>query len=415
MRSLASLGLVLAGCLARPSEPSEPAPAPLPIPPPPPALASPGEPACVPEGGDAARCCPSRLGFDPGLVRERCGWSSYLGERAELACVHAFTDATGERVEVFVTPLVGLDLAHALAIHMAGLTSVGAAEPERWTAGEQGGELVVSEHEGFAWAFVPGWPALRRVGWARASCSDEAMLALLRTMSDAPPQRAGERPLPDMPIDLDAPVALTGLLADRSARASDATALVLPEAAPRFADALLELAARDELDGYLALLAPAARWGLPDRRQLGGRPIAGSTSEARTSFVALRRAAARLPTTTKLACPQPSRRARQALQRGEQLQWCFWISDDGLDVLALGLRSVDGFARLDYLGVFPEPPGEPVFTRGEPPPPPSTPPVPIDCDDPHTRDPDVCAPPEPVDPALDPAAYENQRPASTMR
>jgi hypothetical protein len=91
---------------------------------------------------------------------------------------------------------------------------------------------------------------------------------------------------------------------------------------------------------------------------------------------------------------------RQALQRGEHLQWCFWISDDGLDVLGLALRSHAGAAKLEYLGLFPQRPAGLLEVRGEPPSPPPTPAAPLECGDPHARDARRCDPPpdlEPVD------------------
>lgn len=395
--SASLLALLLLGCLARPSEASTPAPlaAPEPLTPPPSLAVPEHELGCVPEGGDASRCCPSRLGFDPALALARCGWSSYLGEHAELACVHAFTDAQGERVEVFVVSLVGLALARALELHAAGLGEH-ASPLERWTDAA-GGELITSEHEGFAWAFVAGWLSPRRVAWSTAQCELGSMLEVVRAMSRSAPEPGGEQPLPPLAVDVDAPADRVGLLA-RTHEAITPDALRLPDDAPRVAAALLDALARDDLDAYLALLAPAARWGLPDRRQLGGRAIGNTREAARTSFVAFAHAAARLPSSSEVRCPMPSRRMRQALQRGEHLQWCFWISDDGLDVLTLALRSHAGVAKLEYLGLFPERPSGLLEVRGEPPPPPLTPAAPLECGDPHARDAQRCAPPPDVEP-----------------
>jgi hypothetical protein len=392
MRSLVALGIItLAACVARPVEdaaiPAESLATPA-------ALVDVGSDACVPLDGDPASCCPSRLGLDTAQVRDRCGWAEYLGERSELACVHVFRDAQGQTIELRVTPILGLGLAQALALHDTGLLDLEVTR-EVSPASATGGEITRITHAGRSWAFVPGWPQGRRVSWLADDCADDRMLAVLRSMSEAPVDPAGAIALPRWSIDLEAPVELAGLLLDRPVPSRDAAALRLPDDAPAFAEAVLDRAAADDLAGLLGLLTPDARWGLPDRRQLGGRPIGSTLEQARPSFVALRRSAARLTDATS-TCPEPDRRLRAALVRGEHLQWCYWVSADGFDILALGLRSIDGHARLEYLGVFPERPSELITTIGEPPPPPLLPAVPVVCGDPHHHDPLRC--PEPAEP-----------------
>lgn len=348
---------------------------------------------CVPFAGEASNCCPSRLGLDPELVRDRCGWSEYLGERSELGCVHVFRDREGEPVELRITPIVGLTLARALELHERGFIDLDPALVERevWTA--SGGEITWTGYEGRRWAFVPGWPEPRRVGWQTRDCADEPMLEVLRQMSEAPIDPAGAIALPRLDVDLDAATPRTGLLA-RAPKSSDwsgdPTRARLPDDAPAFADALIDRVAADDLEGLLALLAPEARWGLPDRRQIAGRPIGATLEQARPAFVALAHAAARMASDTPVNCPAPDRRLRAALARGELLQWCYWVSDDRLDVLALGLRSVEGHARLEYLGLFPERPSEPIEASGEAPVPPSSPRPPVVCGDPHQHDVEHC-------------------------
>lgn len=344
--------------------------------------------ACVPFAGDPANCCPSRLGLDTAMVRDRCAWPEYLGERSELGCVHVFRDAQARTIELRVTPIVGLTLAHALALHDTSFVDLELIREVRPTS-EPSSEITWTRHEDRNWAFVPGWPQPRRVSWLADDCSDDSMLAVLQAMSSSPIDPAAAIALPELELDLDAPVTIAGLLLDRPVVSRDPAQLRLPDDAPVFVEAVLDRAAADDLAGLLGLLTPEARWGLPDRRQLGGRPIGSTLEQARPSFVALRRAAARMTDATS-TCPEPDRRLRAALDRGEHPQWCFWVSADGLDVLALGLRSVDGHARLEYLGVFPERPSEPVTTVGEPPPPPLRPPVEVVCGDPHHHDPLRC-------------------------
>ncbi|MFV8753379.1 hypothetical protein ACNOYE_22750 [Nannocystaceae bacterium ST9] len=410
MRSLALLGIItLAACVAPLVEiaeaPVDPTPPPTPTP-----IHAARSDACVPLDGDPAHCCPSRLGLDPELARDRCGFAEYLGERSESACVHVFRDRDDREVELRVTPIVGLTDAGALALHRSSFVE-GELALDVWTAGEAG-EITWTSHADRSWAFVPGWPQPRRVSWQTSECGQPAMLELLRSMAAAPIDPAAAIALPIFTIDLDAPVELAGLLIDRPAARPDADRLRLPDDAPAFAQALIDRAADDDLAGWLDLLGPGARWGLPDRRQIGGRPIGASPDAARPSFVALRRAAARLSGEPK--CPAPDRRLRMAVWRGEHPQWCFWVSDDGLDVLALGLRSVEGHARLEYLGLFPERPHALLESVGEPPAPPlhPSPTDSINCGDPHHDDPIRCPAAIEPEPAPD---QPNQRPASTMR
>lgn len=410
MRSLVSLGiLVLGACVARPLELAEvqaesSARASLPS-------AEGRSDACVPLDGDSTSCCPSRLGLDPQLVRERCGWSEYLGERREISCVHAFRDRRGERVELRVTGILGLGFARALELLEASFVEIDGVEREVWKAEPEGGEISRVAYEGDSWALVGGWPDPRRVSWRTRDCADEAMLVVLGQMSAAPIDPAGATAVPEFDLDPDEPIDRAGLLADRSASTYDVTDSRLPDDAPAFAEAVIDRAAANDLAGFSSLLAPEARWGLPDRRQLGGRPIGSSTSDAGPALVALRQAAVRMTTGAAPDCPAPDRRMRAALARGEYPQWCFWLSDDGLDVIALSLRSIEGQVRLEYLGVFPRRPTEPLGVIGEPPPPPLSPRPSIHCGDPHHHDLVRC--PELAEP--EPETQLNQRPASTIR
>ncbi len=364
---------------------------------------------CVPLDGNPATCCPSRLGLDPEFVRDRCGWSEYVGERSEISCVHGFRDRLGEPVELRVTPIVGLTLARALELHATSFDDLDPLDLERWSLAADG-EIVTTTQAGRVWAFIPGWPAPRRVTWLTRDCPDERMLEVLGRMSEAPIDPAGTIALPQFEIDTSvAPLAMTGLLVGRPLATADLSGLRLPDDAPEFANAVLDRVAANDLAGFVDLLAPDARWGLPDRRQLGGRPIA-----PRPSFIALGQAAARMAN-AGVQCPEPDRRLRAALCRGELSQWCFWVSDDGLDILALSLRSIAGQPRLEYLGVFPQRPTAWTEVVGEPPAPPMTPRVPVTCGDPHHDDPVRC--PEPIEIPADvlEQSQPNQRPASTIR
>ncbi|HVI02695.1 MAG TPA: hypothetical protein VM869_28545, partial [Enhygromyxa sp.] len=175
----------------------------------------------------------------------------------------------------------------------------------------------------------------------------------------------------------------------------------LPRSAELLVDALLHAAITNDLERFTALLDPNARIGLPDRRQLGARAILGRNDPA-AALAQLRDAAARFPIDAALRCPILDRRVKPRVRRGETLMWCVVISDDGLDLLAFGLRGrvhedegeTDG--RVAYLGLFPVRPEAPLTIPGEPPPPPIVPTPELVCGDPHARAyPELCPEPEP--------------------
>lgn len=310
--------------------------------------------------------------LDPERVREQCGLDRYLGEAAELSCVHRFATTDGEVRAIRVTSLPGLELDEAIAQHERSFD-----EPTV----EQLGALALSTHAGWRWAFVPSpaGPPLR-VAWDARSCATDAMLELL---ADAPLERARLEPLPRFPPAR--PVANVGLLADRPRQTSDARGRPrpLPREGPALLDALLDAAAANDAGAMAELLATDARWGLPDRRFVGARPI-----EAPDALLGhLRAAASRLPDGPAI-CPAVDHRLRTAVATGELTMWCYWRSVDGLDVLAVALRGhTDGDhtdGRVAYVGLFPTAPTGPVHLPGEPPAPPTFPDPPARCGDPHT-------------------------------
>lgn len=340
-----------------------------------------------------ARCCPSDYGFEPQLALEVCGFAEYLGESEELACVHRFRGDDGQLHELRITPIVDLELEQAVALHEQTTEPTGAPTELpaiRWSAAE-----------GRRWAFVPGWSIVRRLGWDEAGCAPERMLPVLARMHEVTDDPAAAIVLPRLHDEPGSePLLAASLLARTHAAPQTNARYPLPRRAAQLVDELLRTAIVDDREAFTALLEPDARIGLPDRRQLGARAMLGADGPA-AAMQQLRDAAARFPLATPLHCPSLDRRVEPAVARGEALMWCLFVSDDGLDVLAFGLRGRtrehEADARVAYVGVFPVRPAAALTVPGEPPPPPVVPMPELVCGDPHAHEyPGVCPGPEPA-------------------
>jgi hypothetical protein len=335
-------------------------------------------------------CCESSYGFDPELAARSCDFAEYLGESEELACVHRFVDRRGLMHELRLTPIIGLDFESAIALHESG-----EFEPSH-TAGylPARADAWLSQSPARQWALLSGWSATRRLTWTTDACDPEAMLPVLVAMADAPEQADLETPLPR--LEFGDPAAISDSLLDRHAAISPAaTRHPLPDHAAALIEATLHAVAHERLEEFVAHIDPSARWGLPDRREIAGRPILADGGVA--AMDALRRAAARLPESLPLHCPQLDRRTVPLVRRGEATMWCTWVSEDRLDVLVFELRGRIDAGEADgeivYLGLFPDAPQQPVIVPGEPPPPPVRARPPIICGDPHAVDyPGLCSP-----------------------
>jgi hypothetical protein len=361
---------------------------------------------CVPFAGDdrdpslrgsprteASSCCESSYGFDPQLVARSCEFAEYLGESEELACVHRFIDRRGFLHEFRVTPIIGLELDAAIALHESGefddTHTADWLQPERKNA-------WLSQTPTRRWALLSGWSATRRLTWTPEACDTDAMLPVVLAMADAPAREDIQTPLPR--FSFDEPAAMSGSLLDQLARVSgEAGNYPLPDRATALVEATLHAAAHERLEDFVAHVDVDARWGLPDRRQLAGRPILADGGVA--AMAALRRSAARLPEGLTLHCPELDRRSVPLVRRGEATMWCMWVSEDHLDVLVFALRgridAAEGDASIVYIGLFPDAPHGPVIVPGEPPPPPVRARPPIICGDPHAVDyPGLCPDPE---------------------
>lgn len=351
---------------------------------------------CVPFAGDdrdpslrgtprteASRCCESSYGFDPQLAMRSCDFAEYLGESEELACVHRFVDRRGFLHELRVTPIIGLGFEDAIALHERG--EFDDTHVADWLS--EAKHIWLSQTPARQWALLSGWSATRRLTWTPEACDTDAMLPVITAMADASAQDDVHTPLPR--LSFDEPVPTSDSLLDHYARVSGEPGRhPLPDRATSLIEAALHAAAHERLEDFLTHVDAHARWGLPDRRELAGRPIFADGGVA--AMAALRRSAARLPQGLTLHCPELDRRTVPLVRRGEATMWCMWVSDDHLDMLVFALRgridAGEGDASIVYIGLFPDPPNAPVIVPGEPPPPPIRPRPPIICGDPHAVD-----------------------------
>ena len=147
----------------------------------------------------------------------------------------------------------------------------------------------------------------------------------------------------------------------------------LPAKSKRLVVELLVLAARDEEKGLRGVMSRQARWGIPDRREFEARPVFAG-DDGRAFLDTLRQVSARLGRKENLNCPPIMPPAAQNYVRnGAEPMWCFYSSNDGLDILAFKLILEGGSAKVDYVGMHPERPAGMVAARTGAPPPPMTP------------------------------------------
>lgn len=146
----------------------------------------------------------------------------------------------------------------------------------------------------------------------------------------------------------------------------------LPFKSKRVVVALLITAAHDRLEELPLILAPDARWGLPDSRMFHARPIFDGDDGERF-FQAFRKAASRLPHDAKwppLVLPPGM---SEAVRSGAEPMWMVTASDDERIYFRMVFR--DGRAWIDYVGFFEELPDGPIRLVGQGHPPPLTPPI----------------------------------------
>lgn len=130
----------------------------------------------------------------------------------------------------------------------------------------------------------------------------------------------------------------------------------LPFQSKRLTAALLIAAAHDRLDNLRFILTPDARWGWPDLRRPGSRPVfAGDGGEA--FFAAFRAAAVRLPDDAGWRSFPVPPGIQMLHATGAEPMWTVYAEKEPtLIVMHLVLHR--GEARIDYVGFFEDVPEE---------------------------------------------------------
>lgn len=152
--------------------------------------------------------------------------------------------------------------------------------------------------------------------------------------------------------------------------AAEVRGFTLPNNAKKIVTTLLTFAAQDNLARANTLFTEQARWGVPDRREPEARAISERGGAA--FFDVFREVAARFGQKETLTCPPIMPAATVYVRNGAEPMWCFYISNDNLDILAFKFINEDGSAKIDYVGLHEtRPPGQ--IQRPGPIPPPMTP------------------------------------------
>jgi hypothetical protein len=107
-----------------------------------------------------------------------------------------------------------------------------------------------------------------------------------------------------------------------------------------------------------------ARWGFPDRRELDTFPVFDGDGGARFVEV-FRGVASRFGAKATFTCPPMIDATTMFVRDGAEPYWCWYMSNDNLDVLAFKFVTERGRARVDYIGMYPQRPSGPVPVRSE--------------------------------------------------
>jgi hypothetical protein len=144
----------------------------------------------------------------------------------------------------------------------------------------------------------------------------------------------------------------------------------LPANAKKMVTTLLTFAAQDNLPRARQLFSQQARWGVPDRREMEARPVLADGGQQ--FFDVFRSVAARFGGNENLQCPPIMPAANIYVRNGAEPMWCFYMSNDNLDILAFKLIQEGGSAKFDFVGLHEERPTG-MIQRPGPLPPPMTP------------------------------------------
>jgi hypothetical protein len=132
------------------------------------------------------QCCNAELGFDVETVRRACGHDVYLGESFRHSCGYFFHHDEGPRW-FRLSKLPETSAKQAAEHHDLKLTeSLGSAyAPSTPVPGVEG--AYWSRHEGYRWAFLPGWDQVRQLSWQDDSCTDDGVVEVMKQIVAAKP------------------------------------------------------------------------------------------------------------------------------------------------------------------------------------------------------------------------------------
>jgi hypothetical protein len=172
----------------------------------------------------------------------------------------------------------------------------------------------------------------------------------------------------------------------------------LPFQSKRLAVALLIVAAKDRVEDLDLVLTPDARWGLPDRRQFGARPVFGD-DDGEAFLADLRTALHRVPSTAAWKSSPMPPGVQETIRTGAEPMWISF--GEGTETVLIREVMYRGTARIDFVGFFVEPPVGRIKVVGQPGIPPTMPPprksaeALLDEGSPEGEEPDPDGPPVP--------------------
>jgi len=140
-------------------------------------------------------CCERQLGFDVETVKHACGLKMYLGESFHATCGYYFLpDVTAQGVPPTwfrLSTVSGATPQDAAAEHDK-YTRTLSKDPSFASVPMPGIPGVYwSAQDELNWAFLPGWPAVRRLTWQTGGCSEEGLREVIRQLVTAPEVVAG--------------------------------------------------------------------------------------------------------------------------------------------------------------------------------------------------------------------------------
>jgi hypothetical protein len=138
-------------------------------------------------------CCAAELGFDAQTVQDACGLDAYLGESFQASCGYYFhdpdeTEPSWFRMSVVdaATPKDAIDdqVERLRVRHKAKGVEAKKVDgvPGAWW----------TEHDGLAWAFIPGWNKVRQLAWRDRFCNADGIAKVIAKIAAAKEPASGE-------------------------------------------------------------------------------------------------------------------------------------------------------------------------------------------------------------------------------